>query len=189
MLESSGLPFGLTGDMIREGTVGPDGGCTQDGCLPTAGTGCPDPNRWLGMVFGMGTRLAWGGLGTNMSAVLASPEVKEVVPLWRFWKDWGLGDTQMLGWWDDEVPVTTSDPLVKATAYVKADLSMLIALGNFGPKATTVTLTFKDGKARKLSARAIDAYQPAREFDVGVGSAITNVPVQAKGGWLLERAA
>eukprot|EP01043_Picozoa_sp_COSAG02_P021890 COSAG02_NODE_1123_length_14441_cov_28.984521_9_plen_74_part_00 len=37
-------------------------------------------------------------------------------------------------------------------------------------------------KARKLSARAIEAYQPTREFDVGVGSDITNVPVQAKGG-------
>ena len=108
LLETSGLPFGLTGDMIREGTGG-DGGCTQDGCLPTKGEGCPDPNRWLGMVFGMGkcessatsaclidmtnaprflgTRLAWGGLGTNMSAVLASPEVQEVVPVWRFWND------------------------------------------------------------------------------------------------------
>lgn len=53
LLETSGLPFGLTGDMIREGTVGPDGGCTADGCVPTRGKGCPDPNRWLGMVFGM----------------------------------------------------------------------------------------------------------------------------------------
>jgi hypothetical protein len=137
----------------------------------------------------LGTRLAWGGLGTNMSAVLASPEVQEVVPVWRFWNDWGIGDTQMIGWWEEDVPVTTSDPLVKATAYVKADLSMLIALGNFGANETTVTLTFKDGKARKLSARAIEAYQPAREFDVGAGSDISHVPVQAKGGWLLERAA
>ena len=124
-----------------------------------------------------------------MSAVLASPEVHEVVPVWRFWPDWGIRETRMVGWWQEDVPVTTSDPLVKATAYVKADLSMLIALGNFGSNATTVTLTFKDGKARKLSARAIEAYQPAREFEVGVGSGITNVPVQAKGGWLLERAA
>ena len=42
------LKFGLTGDMIREGTVGPDG-CSQNGCRPTRGKGCPDPNRWLGM--------------------------------------------------------------------------------------------------------------------------------------------
>jgi len=49
------------------------------------------------MVFGMGTRLAWGGLGTNMSAVLASPEVQEVVPVWRFWNDWGIAEAQMLG--------------------------------------------------------------------------------------------
>ena len=44
------------GDTIREGTTG--------GASP--GQGCPDPNRWLGMVFGMGTRLGFGTpLGAN----------------------------------------------------------------------------------------------------------------------------
>ena len=123
-----------------------------------------------------------------MSAVMASPEVQEVVPIWQYWMEWGIKDAKMLGWWEEDVPVTTSDPSVKATAYVKADQSMLIALGNFGANATTVTLTFKDGKLRKLSARAIQAYQPARDFDVAVGSVIANIPVHAKGGWLLERA-
>jgi hypothetical protein len=98
------------------------------------------------------------------------------------------------------VPVTTSDPMVKATAYVKPDQSMLIALGNFGSNKTTVTLTFKPGSDSSggrgiLSARAIEAYQPARtfklEFEAGVGagaSAVSvGIPVQAKGGWLLER--
>eukprot|EP01052_Picozoa_sp_SAG31_P007322 SAG31_NODE_348_length_17296_cov_5.089482_13_plen_305_part_00 len=208
LLETSGLPFGLTGDMIREGTVGvptgqhPNGGCASTGCVPTKGKGCPDPNRWLGMVFGMGTRLAWGGLGTNMSAVLASPEVQEVVPLWRFWNDWNIAEAQMVGYWDAAVPVTTSSPLVKATVYVKADASMLIALANFGNQLTTVTLTFKGGGGggdikkigRKLSARAIEAYQPAREFTLEVNAAAgaeatvvsTGIPVHAKGGWLLE---
>ena len=99
------------------------------------------------------------------------------------------------------MPVTTSDPMVKATAYVKPDQSMLIALGNFGSNKTTVTLTlFKPGSDSSggggiLSARAIEAYQPARtfklEFEAGVGagaSAVSvGIPVQAKGGWLLER--
>ena len=35
--------------MIREGAVGPNGAKS-----PTA---CPDPNRWLGLVFGMTARL------------------------------------------------------------------------------------------------------------------------------------
>ena len=40
LLETAGIPFGLTGDMIREGPVGADGNEN-----PAA---CPDPNRWLG---------------------------------------------------------------------------------------------------------------------------------------------
>jgi hypothetical protein len=130
------------------------------------------------------TRLAWGGLGTNLSAVMASPEVQEVVPLWRFWEQWGIADTKMLGWWDDDVPVLSSHPDVKATVYLKRDHSMLVALGHFGDNATVATLTFKDGVARKLSARAIQAYQPARDF--GAAAARIAVPVQAKGGWLIE---
>ena len=61
---------------------------------------------------------------------------------------------------------------------------MLVALGHFGDNATVTTLTFKDGVARKLSARAIQAYQPARDF--GAAAARIAVPVQAKGGWLIE---
>ena len=137
--------------------------------------------RLTAVVAHRGTRLAWGGLGANMTAVLASPEVQEVVPVWRFWGEWGIADAQMVGWWDEAVLVTTSDPAVKATVYLKEDKSMLIALGNFGSNMTRVTLTFQDGKPKKLSARAIEAYQPARAF--GAGEA---VPVQAKGGWLLE---
>ena len=168
------------------------------------------------MVFAMGTRLAWGGLGANISAVLASPEVQEVVPLWRFWKAWGIAEATMVGWWDEEVPVTTSDPMVKASVYVKPDNSMLIAIGNFGANATTVTLTLKNSEggrgvgvkkagAGKLVARAIEAYQPEREFGLleqqlqvnGATAAArgaeernivsVGIPVQAKGGWLLER--
>ena len=49
LLETAGIPFGLTGDMIREGPVGPDGRENS--------AACPDPNRWLGAVFGMASRL------------------------------------------------------------------------------------------------------------------------------------
>jgi hypothetical protein len=75
LLEASGLPYGLTGDMIREGPVGRNGSHN-----PAA---CPDPNRWLGLVFGMTTRGVYGieqearhypGHGTD------SPEALEVSP-------------------------------------------------------------------------------------------------------------
>jgi hypothetical protein len=180
LLETSGLPFGLTGDMIREGAVGPGGG---------KGSCCPDPNRWLGMVFGMAARLAWGGLGTNLSAVEATPEVQEVIPIWRYWAEFGIKEATMVGWWDDDCPVTTSDPDVKATVYIKQrEQLMLIAIGNFGKNDSSVTLTFKkssgqlhSGGEQQLVAREIEAYQPAKTF-----SAASPIPVASKRGWLLE---
>jgi hypothetical protein len=74
----------------------------------------------------------------------------------------------------------------QATVYLKEDKSiMLIALGNFGDNETDVTITFTDGQPRKIIARAIEEYQPAREFGNGWGSG-AEVVVQGKGGWLLE---
>ena len=67
------------------------------GSTPTHCLRYRDPNRWLGMVFGMAARLAWGGLGTNLSAVEATPEVQEVIPVWRFWGDWGIANAAMIG--------------------------------------------------------------------------------------------
>ena len=106
------------------------------------------------------------------------------MPVWRLWREWGIADAQMIGWWDEACPVTTSDPKVKATAYVK-DHALLIALGNFGKNESLVTLTLTGTLAPKVkggwTARAIEGYQPARTFALGEA-----IPVAGKRGWLLE---
>ena len=64
--------------------------------------------------------------------------------------DFGIEDSQMKGWWDEDCPVTTSDDLVKATAFVKKG-GTLIALGNFSTKEKTVSLDI-DWKALRLKS-------------------------------------
>ena len=173
LLETSGLPFGITGDMIREGTTGGTG----------PGKGCPDPNRWLGMVFGMGTRLGFGTpLGAN---VTAAPNVQEVVPVWQFWKQYSLADSEMVGWWSDpaDLLVTTSDPDVKATAFaLRHENTVVVALANFGNATKSVTLSFSPAieVTGQIEAPAVEAYQPARTF-----AAAEPVPCASKRGWLL----
>ena len=209
LLETSGLPFGMTGDMIREGAVGANGTRNRDIC--------PDPNRWLGMVFGMAARLGFGTpLGAN---VRSAPNVQEVVPMWQFWNDYGLANSTMIGWWDGNNPVHVSTASsdggvhgegnhgsygggvgdgtnnVKATVYVtKAKGKMIVALGNFGNETTSVHLAFDHSGGRgtvavgaagaagkrPMTAPAIEAFQPATLFTAG-----ETVTIEAKRGWLL----
>ena len=95
----------------------------------------------------------------------------------------------MIGWWDDDCPVTTSEPRddVKATVYKRPSGEVLIAVGNFGANATEVTLVANStalGLAAeprsKLVAPAILGYQNATVL--GLGKAFT---VDGKRGFLL----
>ena len=57
LVEVSGIPFGLMGDMLHGGG-----------------------NKWLGMVFGMTTRLPW-----TTEGVTCDP-----VAVWRIWDEFGI---------------------------------------------------------------------------------------------------
>jgi hypothetical protein len=174
LLEASGLPYGLTGDMIREGPVGVNG--TRN---PKA---CPDPNRWLGLVFGMTAR-GTSGLGRSIT----SPEALEVVPLWRYMATQKIERAELHGWWDDAPFVSvvavggSAAEEIKATAFLQPDgVSGLIAIGNFGNVSAVVTLSAR-GKSVHLVADEIEAFQPPNEFEPGAP-----VEVAAKRGWLLR---
>ncbi|MGC9341911.1 MAG: glycoside hydrolase domain-containing protein [Bacteroidales bacterium] len=93
LVELSGIPFGLYGEMLQ---------------------GCGNPFR--GMVFGMSTRF-YGNCDPS--------------EMWKLWDDFGIQESQMLGYWSKRCPVKTGDADVKATAYVK-DGETLIAVGNWG---------------------------------------------------------
>ena len=151
--------------------------------------GCPDPNRWLGMVFGMTSRLQNQPLDwwEQKSALPLSVRGIETVPLWRLSLEFGLSDATMIGWWSapKDLLVHTSDANVKATVFLKPDgESALIAIGNFANETKHVTLTAaRPGKANwtALTADAIEGFQNASVFELGAP-----ITVEAKRGWLLR---
>ena len=187
LLEASGIPFGLTGEMIRESPIGPDGG---------QNTACAgyfaDPNRWLGAVFAMTSRICAPNLANNS-------EVVEGMAVQRYWQSVGLANRSMVGWWDDSPLLETGDDDVKVTAWLRPARSsgddssgsdvttpvVVIALGNFKNESVCVVLAGPMVGSLVSSARwravAIDSFQPARLF-------ATNecIPIAAKRGWLLQ---
>jgi len=171
LVEISGIPFGLMGEMLQ------DGG-----------------NAWRGMVFGMTSRLPWAG---------------DPRPLWKVWDEFGITESEMVGWWVEGNPVKTGNPEVLATAYVKpADSggraanasdskgrkpvqkpggnSVLIALASWAKDPVDIRLAIDwkklglDPKKAVLRAPAIDKFQPAAEFRPGDA-----IRIEPGKGWLL----
>ncbi|MCY2996090.1 MAG: DUF6067 family protein [Planctomycetota bacterium] len=128
------------------------------------------PNPWRGMVFGMTTRLGWSG----------NPR-----PIWKFWNEFGLQGTELLGWWNPACPVKTDQPNVLATVYRKPGKS-LIALASWALGKTRVKLVVDwpalglDPRKTTLWAPAVEAFQPEAVFAVD-----SPLPVPPGQGWLL----
>lgn len=120
LVESSGIPFGLMGDMLHSGG-----------------------NKWLGMQYGMTVRLPWLTEG-----VTCNPRI-----IWKVWDDFGISHSKMIGFWETNSPVQTSDPYVKATTYIKKD-KVLISIGNYSDEIREVTLHF-DWKQLGLKRKGI----------------------------------
>ncbi len=95
LVEVSGIPFGLPGQMLQGGG-----------------------NPWRGMVYGITNRAGWGGDPTE---------------IWKFWDQHHIMEKQMIGYWDPENPVKSSNDLVKATLYNGPD-ECIIAVANWETK-------------------------------------------------------
>lgn len=152
LVESSGIPFGLMGDMLYKGG-----------------------NPWRGMVYGMSSRLGWETEGVH-----CDPR-----PVWKIWDSFGIADAKMIGYWDKNPVVSTSDPDVLATVYVKKEKT-LIAIASWAPALVKVKLAI-DWKALglnpekvKLTVPAITQFQPAAAFLPD-----EEIPVEPGKGWLL----
>lgn len=92
LVEVSGIPFGLPGQMLQGGG-----------------------NPWRGMVYGITNRAGWGGDPTE---------------IWKSWDQYHIVEKQMIGYWDPENPVKSSNDLVKATLY-KGPEECIIAVANW----------------------------------------------------------
>ena len=148
LVEISGIPFGLMGEMLEGGG-----------------------NPWRGMLFGMTNRLPWSG---------------DPRPIWREWDSFGIEGTKMIGWWVPRPPVTTGREDVLATTYA-GEGKALVALASWAPSSVRVSLAVDwkalglDSSRVRITAPAIDSFQPARRFKRG-----ELIPVAPGKGWLLE---
>jgi hypothetical protein len=127
-------------------------------------------NRYLGALFGATARYA----GTHTA-----------VPMWKLWKEFGIEEAQMIGWWDGQCPIIPSDDEVKATAYVRSD-RVLVAIGNFANEPKTVTLDFNWKRLRMQPDKVRMIFPPVEDFQqegtYSPGDAIT---INAKEGRLI----
>jgi len=152
LIEVSGIPFGLTSEMLEYGNGG---------------------NAYRGMLYGMGGR-----------------QLPCAAALWRFWGEFGIQGTKMLGYWDERCPVRTGDPSVLATAYVKEGAT-LIALAHWPSAAAAdgasvhLTLDWKalglDPDRVRIEQPLIAGFQLGAEYAVGDAVAIA----RAKGALLV----
>ena len=127
-------------------------------------------NPYLGMVYGATNR---SNVGTISPA-----------PVWKLWKDFGIEEAQMIGYWDETCPVKTDHPDVKATVYVRPGKT-LVAIGNFGAQDQTIRLTIDwkalglDPSKATIEAPQVENFQQFQTFDN------IYIPVKSKEGWLL----
>ena len=137
LIELSGIPFGLMGEMLNN-----NGWADQQ------------PNQWRGMIYGMSSRFYSDGNPTS---------------LWKFWKKFGIDNAQMLGYWDKTCPVRTNHKDILATAYVKAN-ETLIAIASWAKEPVNITLEIDtktlgiDPRKAKLTAPPIQNFQNPAEF-------------------------
>jgi hypothetical protein len=105
-----------------------------------------------GMVYAMAPRADWG--------------------MWQFWKEFGISGADMIGYWEDKVPVKTDNAQVYATSYIKDD-KVLLVLGNWLNETVSVNLDidwemlgFKKGQAA-FSVPGIQNYQKSESLNPG----------------------
>ena len=110
-------------------------------------------NPWRGMVYGMTNRMPW-------------TENSDPRPIWKVWDDFGIKQSQMIGYWVENCPVKTNRSDVIATVYKKKD-SVLISIASWANEDVNVQLNI-DWKAlglnsakAKLVAPEIKSFQQA----------------------------
>ena len=129
-------------------------------------------NPWRGMIYGMTNRFPW-------------TEDADPRPIWKFWDEFGIKGTEMMGYWSRNCPVKTNNGRVLATVYKKKGAA-LISIASWADANTDVQLIIDwkklgiDAANAKIEAREIKNFQPARIFGIN-----ESIPVEKGKGWLL----
>ncbi len=152
LVEVSGIPFGLMGDMLQGGG-----------------------NRWRGMVYGMTVRHPW-----TTEGILCDPR-----PVWKIWDEFGIESSSMKGYWENDCPVRTNNPMIFSTVYQKEGES-LISVASWADSPSWFTFKYDwaalglDSVKTILIAPEIKDFQQYRVFKPG-----DQIPVEPKKGWLM----
>lgn len=149
MVEVSGIPYGLMGEMLWEGG-----------------------NKWRGMLYGMTGRNPGYGVDNR--------------PLWKFWDEFGMKGSEMIGYWVKDTPVKTGREKTLATIYRKTGTKTLVSLATWEDHDVDVTLQIDwaklglDPAKVSLHAPAIENFQPEKTWKPG-----DTVTVPKGKGWLI----
>lgn len=149
MVEVSGIPYGLMGEMLWEGG-----------------------NKWRGMLYGMTGRNPGYGVDNR--------------PLWKFWDEFGMKGSEMIGYWVKDNPVKTGREKTLATIYRKTGAKTLVSLATWEDHDVDVTLQIDWAKLGldlakvSLHAPAIENFQPEKTWKPG-----DTVTVPKGKGWLI----
>ena len=102
------------------------------------------PHPWHGMVFGMRTRWPWSG----------NPR-----PQWQLEQQFGIDDSEFIGWWDPACPVKSSNPDCKISVFQKSGKTF-VAIGSWAQQKVDLSLEI-DWKALGISPQRASLWQPA----------------------------
>jgi hypothetical protein len=114
-------------------------------------------NPWRGMLYGMTNRLPWAG---------------DPRPLWNFWDQQGIENTDMIGYWVPNAPLKTRRNDVLATTY-RGKGHSIVALASWAKDPAGVILEIDwralgiDPARASIEAPAIEKFQSAHTFRPG----------------------
>jgi hypothetical protein len=129
-------------------------------------------NPWRGMIYGMTNRMPWSDN--------ADPR-----PIWKVWDDFGIKNSEMIGYWSPNCPVKTSDDKVLVTVY-KKNGAALLSIASWAANDVSVKLNIDwkklgmDPASVIITAPEMQNFQPGRTFGVD-----ETIPVAKNKGWLL----
>ena len=129
LAEISGLLLGLTSEMLRYPGM--------------------TPMHFRGLAHGMTNRWqhsykTWEKSTECVVEFAVSPGCDPFDPrdIWALQREFEIERSNMIGWWEDVLAVTSNVENVKVTTYVRSGKSALIVLANFGKEVEEVTLEF-----------------------------------------------
>ena len=131
LIEVSGIPFGLPGQMLEGGG-----------------------NPWRGMVYGITNRAGWVG--------------NTPIEIWKFWDEYKITDKLLIGYWDENYLIKSSNSKV-FTSLFKGEMESILAVANWSEMDQAVSLNVRwqslgiDPSTAEIFIPAIKDFQDADE--------------------------